>query len=167
MSCLCQCGCGQEAPIATRTGDGYRKGECKRFVRNHNSCRVEQRYEIDPVTGCWLWLLMLDDDGYGREKGRYNAAHRNAYFVAHGEIPKGLDIHHRCETRRCVNPEHMELITPSKHARVTHATITSDIARQIKSDRLTGVSYKILAVRYGLSKSGISHVINGRSWKEA
>lgn len=33
---LCECGCGQPAPIATETSNGWKKGDAKRFVRNHH-----------------------------------------------------------------------------------------------------------------------------------
>ena len=32
---LCECGCGQPAPIATESGGGYKRGEPKRFVCGH------------------------------------------------------------------------------------------------------------------------------------
>lgn len=34
---LCECGCGDPAPIATGTGEGWIKGEPKRFIKNHSS----------------------------------------------------------------------------------------------------------------------------------
>lgn len=40
--------------------------------------------------------------------------HRVAWALAHGEVPEGLEIHHRCETRSCCAIEHLE---PTTHAR--------------------------------------------------
>ena len=34
---LCQCGCGEPAPIAAYNHDGYRTGEPKRFIRGHSA----------------------------------------------------------------------------------------------------------------------------------
>lgn len=34
---LCECGCGQLAPIAPRDHDGYKKGQPKRFIKNHRA----------------------------------------------------------------------------------------------------------------------------------
>lgn len=68
----------------------------------------------EPNTGCWLWLLKPDDCGYGRFqlKRRSVHAHRVAYQVLVGDIPAGLEIDHLCRVRSCVNPDHMELVTP-------------------------------------------------------
>ena len=33
---LCECGCGQPAPIAKKTGKGYKKGDFKRFIHSHH-----------------------------------------------------------------------------------------------------------------------------------
>jgi len=36
---LCQCGCGQQTTVVDETGNGYRKGEYRRFVVGHNATR--------------------------------------------------------------------------------------------------------------------------------
>lgn len=38
-----------------------------------------------------------------------------AYWFAYGEIPEGHVIHHRCENKRCVNPDHLEAVLASRH----------------------------------------------------
>lgn len=64
-------------------------------------------------SGCWLWTGGLNGGGYGSfSVGRKGiGAHRFAYELVHGPIPKGLTIDHFCRTRRCVNAEHMEPVT--------------------------------------------------------
>lgn len=58
-------------------------------------------------------------------------AHRLAYSDIHGEIPKPLVVDHLCRNRRCVNPDHMEVVdirtnvmrgegAGAKHSRKTH-----------------------------------------------
>lgn len=42
-------------------------------------------------------------------------AHRFAYELIRGKIPEGLDIDHLCRNRQCVNPEHMEPVTPREN----------------------------------------------------
>jgi hypothetical protein len=71
------------------------------------------RYSIDPETGCWIWQRATSADGYGRVSvgGKVIPAHRRAYELLVGPIPKGLTIDHLCRNRPCVNPDHLEPVT--------------------------------------------------------
>lgn len=53
--------------------------------------------------------------GYGCRtvNGRRWLAHRYAWFLAHGEIPDGLGVCHRCNNKSCVNVEHLYLANQS------------------------------------------------------
>jgi len=65
-------------------------------------------------SGCWIWTAQTSRDGYGRFAfhGR-KQAHRVAYECLVGPIPDGLQIDHLCRVRNCVNPKHMEPVTPA------------------------------------------------------
>lgn len=69
------------------------------------------------VDRCWLWTAKIDDHGYGRfnlggRAGGMHMAHRVAYELTRAEIPDGLQLDHLCRTRHCVNPWHLEPVTP-------------------------------------------------------
>jgi hypothetical protein len=118
---LCECGCGQRTTIAahTVTARGIKKGEPNRFLKGHwqrvyGKQRKPVEYEIDPETGCWVWLKYKCAEGYGRLKSRDGSstlAHRVYYERAKGPIPEGLCLDHLCRNRSCVNPEHLEAVT--------------------------------------------------------
>lgn len=76
--------------------------------------------------GCWLWTGGGSKERYGRFYAgdiRENWAHRNAWRLHHGrDIPAGIEIHHTCETPKCVNPLHLEALTPAEHD-ARHVTI--------------------------------------------
>jgi hypothetical protein len=43
-------------------------------------------------------------------------SHRVAYLFAFKSIETGLVIHHRCNNRLCINPNHLEAMDRSKNA---------------------------------------------------
>ena len=66
---------------------------------------------VNKADDCWLWAAQTSD-GYGRfsVNGRSTRAHRFAWEMRHGPIPDERQIDHLCRVRRCVNPDHMELV---------------------------------------------------------
>jgi HNH endonuclease len=68
--------------------------------------------------GCWLWQLSRNSAGYGmkwdQKDRRLMLAHRWYYERERGAIPAGLQLDHLCGVRVCVNPTHLEAVTPRR-----------------------------------------------------
>lgn len=112
--------------------------------------------DIDPRTGCWNYNGFINSTGYGVTSiyGKQERAHRAAWILFNGEIPDlpnagyhGTCIRHKCDNRRCCNPDHLELGThtdnmqdmvkrnrrPKKFGSDNHAsTLTEQEVRLIK-----------------------------------
>lgn len=76
---------------------------------------------VEKTETCWLWKGHHDAQGrptHGRVPGsgtRPERAYRRAYRLFVGEIPEGCAAHHTCQNPRCVNPAHLEILTPRAH----------------------------------------------------
>lgn len=91
--------------------------------------RLARRTKVDPISGCHIWQGATTPTGYPRVgvRRRVMGAHRLAWSLKHGPIPKGADICHRCDERRCINPEHLFLDT--------HAGNLADLKRKTRARR--------------------------------
>ena len=67
--------------------------------------------------GCWNWIGGINSEDYPQFlfEGRTQPAHRVAYKLIVGQIPKGLVIDHLCRNTHCVNPQHLEAVTSGEN----------------------------------------------------
>ncbi len=174
---LCQCGCGHPAPIATMTNSrhGHVAGQPMRFIRGHvgylkrremvteDLWRVEDRGYLSP---CWIAVGYRHKGGYTKVqlRGRAVLAHRAMYEQEVGPIAPGMQIDHLCRQRDCMNPEHLDQVTPATNQqRGANAKVTAEIVREIRaSTERTGD----IADRLGLLPSHITAIRARRLWRD-
>ncbi len=67
--------------------------------------------------GCWDWFGFKNKKGYGRFSfnKKIVMAHRFIYEYLIGEIPKNMTVNHDCENKKCVNPDHLTLMTQKEN----------------------------------------------------
>lgn len=144
---------------------------------------------------CVIWPGKPDPAGYGKLRfdGRTSFAHRIAYLLAFGPIPKGLQVNHRCkQSRACVNPAHLYAgsqkencadrqrdgtvavadahgarTKPDRHVkgeRTGTSKLTEAAVRQIREGVANGEPQMTFVRRFGVSKTVISYVVKRKSW---
>ena len=66
---------------------------------------------------CWEWHGGRGRYGHGVFSigSKVIPAHRYSYQIYKGKIPDGLVIDHLCCNPPCVNPEHLESVTPHEN----------------------------------------------------
>lgn len=94
---------------------------------------------LDPASECWIWCGKQSGRRGGRVDGRISLrlkggkhvsrrAHRVSYETFRGEIPLGQEIDHKCRNTLCINPAHLEAVTPGENiVRRDKACICGDI----------------------------------------
>lgn len=134
----------------------------------------------DPVTGCIEWTgFRLKKMGYGRIRrgGDFIYAHRLAYELKHGPIPKGLCVCHRCDNPPCCNDEHLYLDTHAgnmadmvlkgrslKGSKSPNAKLTEKDVTEIRRRLAAGELQREIAVDLQIARPYVSMIKSGKGW---
>jgi len=131
--------------------------------------------------GCWEWNGAMSHQGYGKikRKGKYLQAHRVSYEFFVDDIPKGMQINHRCHNRKCVNPYHLYVGTHNDNMRDMvvsgrsldqygeknhNSKLTKDNVVKIKTLLKEGRKQNSLAKEFGVTISTIHLIKKGLTW---
>lgn len=126
--------------------------------------------------GCWIWRGATFNTGYGhtRDIGRKQiTAHRYAYQLIHGEIPKGLVICHSCDNPLCVCPNHLFAATQKANIRDAMskgrlarqgARLNADLAAAMRRDRANGAKHFDLAEKYKVTPMTVRRILGNVSY---
>jgi hypothetical protein len=145
---------------------------------------LEQRFwskiAIKIPSECWFWTACGSPYGFFRLDNKNVYAHRMAWALTNGAIPKGLQVLHRCDTPLCVNPNHLFLGTHKQnHADCTAKgrrplgeknglhKMTSAKVRRMRKLREKGFSFHELAKRFGVSTQCAFSIVKRVTWKHA
>lgn len=148
----CDCGrpvlarglCSREYQAARKSG----ALEVKRYRRPPEEYFFEK---VDTSGPCWDWTADCDRDGYGRFSvglrhgdlaGTYRA-HRWCWEFLCGVQLGELELDHSCRNRKCVNPDHLEVMTKRQHNAKTLSEVHGI------GEKLAGLAFDPLEFRKG------------------
>ena len=80
---------------------------------------LRKRFRVDKRTKCWEWTGHKQTQGSGdvQVNGVLWVASRLSWTVFKGQIPKGKNVLHHCDSPGCINPDHLFLGTQLDNAR--------------------------------------------------
>lgn len=150
--------------------------------------RIYSRVKINEETGCWEWQG-CKRSGYGRTiigsrtdgTRRTECTHRISYMLNYGEIPKGMEVCHKCDNPSCINPDHLFLGTYKDNAmdclnkgrmynpkgeKQGRSKLKEVDVATAREEYLKGeVSSRELAKRYNVSRKTMWDALTGKTWK--
>lgn len=133
-------------------------------------------------TACQEWPKARNPKGYGRllRRGRGYLAHRYAWEQAHGPIPEGLCVLHRCDNPPCVNLDHLFLGTIADNtadmvakgrdrfsqpgSNNPRSKLSEDDVRAIRSALGEGCRQREVAERFNISRGQVAKIAVGLAW---
>lgn len=150
---------------------------------------LEERFwsKVRKGRGCWEWQAAKAHGygviGKGGKGNGYVLAHRAAWVLAHGPIPRGLLVCHRCDNPSCVRLSHLFLGTYSdnvrdmlrkgrrieydrRSSRNPNARIDAKIVRRIRRLHACGLTQRAIGERVSTSCATVSRVLTGIAWRD-
>ncbi len=144
--------------------------------------RFEEKIHTIPECGCWLFIgANVHNYGLFSIKGRHVLAHRFSWKLYNGEIPRGLNVLHKCDTPECCNPHHLflgtisdnnkDMVRKGRHAK-THPNARGELHGGVKLTTEQVLYIKksdemniALAKKYNVSDVQISNIKKNKQWK--
>lgn len=137
----------------------------------------KNRYTVDEQTGCWVWIIKNPIQRYGWWKAFGEIkAHRASWVMHNGPVPDGMQVLHKCDNPRCVNPQHLFIGTQidnmkdmslkkrgrvSVGARNTNAKLNE---AQVRLVRVSSIPNKQLAELLGVNANTIGCIKRRELW---
>ncbi|MCE5211838.1 MAG: HNH endonuclease [Deltaproteobacteria bacterium] len=168
---ICACGCGE----TLYKYDKY--GRSRLFLKEHRHF-IPLSFQFEKFVikkdGCWGWTGTKSTNGYPQIRHNKKIIHGNrvSYELHHGEIPRGLDVLHKCDNPECTNPDHLFLGShlDNMHDAILKGrmrgkrTFSDDFIKTIRDEYAKGErTVKELGKIYGIGADYLSRIVNHKA----
>jgi hypothetical protein len=128
---------------------------------------------VKTKSGCMEFTGCVQSNGYARATvhRKTDYAHRHVYRMAHGPTPIGFDVCHKCDNRKCINPDHLfigtrlenmrDAVAKSRQAKgfdLPHTFVNEEMKSKITELAKNGMLYKEIADKFGITKSYAGYI---------
>jgi len=142
-----------------------------------------KKVSVRGINDCWEWLKSRSNKGYGRIfiNSQPQEAHRISYEISNQLIPEKMWVLHKCDNRKCVNPNHLWLGTAkdnsddmiakgrdihSRGERHPQVKLSGEDVKKIQSLYKNGnITQMELAKLFKVKQVQISRIINKKTWR--
>ncbi len=138
--------------------------------------------------GCWEWQDSVHQNGYAYattyETNKKEHVHRISYRIFVSEIAEGIYVCHKCDNRKCINPDHLFLGTAKENmqdakskGRMEHvkllalkgekngnSKLNDEKVREIRKEIKLGIRCTVIARKYGVGSTVIYYIRDGKAW---
>ncbi len=133
---------------------------------------------VQPDSPCWILSgYACRHNGHlivSRDDGTRTHASRLAYELFIGPVPEGLEVCHRCDNGRCINPAHIFAGTHAENIHDSvrkgrkncwgHQKLNAEQVHEIRAKAALGLLRKDIAKAYGIAYTTVSGIVNRKSW---
>lgn len=165
-----------------------RCAHCRRFMNPSTKgracsyrCQLLSKVNMGAADACWLWKPPPAVNGYGQMNaaGQIRSAHHMMWELWNGRpVPKGFQLRHTCDVRRCCNPNHLLVGTAKENIQDMiergnfhhgenhcHAIRTNAEVTEMRRLFAAGMSQAAIARRYGVRSSYVWRIVNRKIWR--
>ena len=164
-----------------------RKAWNKIYLSEKNKIKEIIKSRCDITDYCWNWTGSVKEKrhpyGVIGIEGKKYSTHRVSYFLYNNDFDLNdskIEICHKCDNPRCVNPDHLFKATHVENIRDCHrkgraykfygikspnVKLTEEQVKYIRKFKNKQKTYKQTACEFGVSTQTVWRIATNKSWK--